>query len=83
MPDMDGYEVARELHNQMTAHRIHIIAVTGYGRKQDVRHAYESGFDCHLLKPVDPTALQAVLRRFGMPRPGDDVVVWSETNVPI
>jgi CheY-like chemotaxis protein len=77
---MDGFEVARQLHNEMTAHRMHIIAVTGYGRKPDVRHAYEAGFDCHLLKPVDPIVLQTVLARFGTPRLREDAAVRSERN---
>ena len=64
MPDMDGYEVARRLRSERPRSRMHIIAVTGYGRRQDVRQAYEAGFDCQLLKPVDEMTLKTVLARY-------------------
>jgi CheY-like chemotaxis protein len=38
-----------------------LIALTGYGREEDERRAAAAGFDHHLVKPVDPDALQALL----------------------
>ena len=61
MPGMDGYEVARQLRSQLPGSNIRIIAVTGYGRGSDVNDAYEAGFDCHLLKPVEAKTLKTVL----------------------
>jgi CheY-like chemotaxis protein len=63
MPDIDGYEVARRLRSQLQDLRMHLIAVTAYGQRDDIRHAYLAGFDCHLLKPVGPITLSAVLAR--------------------
>ena len=40
---------------------IYIVALTGYGSHR--KPSKESGFDEHLLKPVDPDALLAVLER--------------------
>jgi len=64
MPEMDGYEVARRLLSQLPDSRMHLIAVTGYGQRHDMISAYEAGFDCHLLKPVDAMTLKAVLARY-------------------
>jgi CheY-like chemotaxis protein len=38
-----------------------LIAVTGYGREQDRRTAFEAGFDHHLVKPVDMDRLAGLL----------------------
>jgi CheY-like chemotaxis protein len=38
-----------------------MIAVSGYGREQDVREARASGFDAHLVKPVNVSELQRLM----------------------
>jgi CheY-like chemotaxis protein len=61
LPGLDGYGVASRLrHNPSTA-QARLIAVTGYGAEDDKRRTQEVGFDAHLVKPVDPDALQGVL----------------------
>ena len=60
LPEVDGYEVARRL-RMLSGRRPYLIALTGYGQPDDVKRAYEAGFDAHLLKPVDPDALAKVL----------------------
>jgi CheY-like chemotaxis protein len=40
-----------------------LIAVTAYGQ-DEARRAHEAGFEKHLVKPVDPDALQRVLNCF-------------------
>jgi CheY-like chemotaxis protein len=42
-----------------------LIAMTGYGYEQDRREAQAAGFNDHLVKPVDPAALQRVLASLG------------------
>jgi CheY-like chemotaxis protein len=42
---------------------VRLIALTGYGTENDRQRAAEAGFDAHLTKPVDPTALDALLQR--------------------
>jgi PAS domain S-box-containing protein len=61
MPGMDGYEVAQRIRQQAQFNDIKLIAVTGWGQEADRRSSRESGFDHHLTKPVDMTALQALL----------------------
>ena len=61
LPEMDGYEVARRL-RQNGKQRIRLVAVTGYGQPADRRRAHAAGFDEHMVKPVEPTALQDFLR---------------------
>jgi CheY-like chemotaxis protein len=62
LPEMDGYEVARRLRSQGGQHRMRLVAVTGYGQPADRRRAHAAGFDEHMVKPVEPTALQDFLR---------------------
>jgi CheY-like chemotaxis protein len=69
MPGVDGYEVARRLRGQPQTAGVLLIALTGYGREQDVRRCYEVGFDLHLLKPCDPEELRRVLHRRFVARP--------------
>ena len=61
LPEMDGYEVARRL-RQNGRQRMRLVAVTGYGQPADRRRAHAAGFDEHMVKPVEPTALQDFLR---------------------
>ena len=51
LPDVDGYEVARQIRAQ-AKRRIALIALTGYGQPEDQRRARDAGFDLHLVKPV-------------------------------
>ncbi|HTT02317.1 MAG TPA: response regulator [Steroidobacteraceae bacterium] len=61
LPGMDGYEVARRLRSQPAIHSMRLVAVTGYGQQSDRERALEAGFDQHLVKPVEPEALHALL----------------------
>jgi two-component system, chemotaxis family, CheB/CheR fusion protein len=62
LPGMDGYEVARRMRAEPDLAGAFLIAMTGYGREEDVRRAMESGFDRHLVKPMDFAELEALLR---------------------
>ena len=62
MPGLDGYEIARRVRAGEGGHPdVTLIALTGWGQQQDRQRTRESGFDHHLVKPVDPQALEAVL----------------------
>ncbi len=61
LPEMDGYEVARRLRADPEMASIRLIAVTGYGRQEDREHSAAAGFDEHLVKPIDPAGLEAML----------------------
>lgn len=60
LPGMDGYEVCRRF-RQSGMSDVRIIAMTGYGLKQDVQRAEEAGFDVHTVKPVAYTDLIKLL----------------------
>jgi len=63
MPDADGYEVARRLRalEEMPADARY-VAITGFGRPEDFARSKQAAFFEHLVKPVDPAVLEAVLQ---------------------
>jgi two-component system CheB/CheR fusion protein len=65
LPDIDGYEVAKELRKERALDDIVIIAVTGYGSAEDALRSHVAGIDEHMAKPVDPDRL---LRRIAQGR---------------
>jgi PAS domain S-box-containing protein len=62
LPVIDGYEVARRLRQEAALSGVRIAALTGYGQAADRRRSKEAGFDEHLVKPVDPDKLRALLQ---------------------
>lgn len=68
LPDIDGYAVARRIRAALDGDAMLLIALTGYGTPEDVALALESGFDMHLVKPVDTRALAGIFD--GLSRPG-------------
>lgn len=70
LPEMDGYELARRLRAMTELRGVRLIALTGYGQAGDFQSARAAGFDDHLVKPADLTALERALA--GMPRGGGD-----------
>jgi PAS domain S-box-containing protein len=61
MPKLNGCEVARRIRAQPWGKEPVLIAVTGWGQAEDKQRIIEAGFDHHLVKPVDPTALASLL----------------------
>jgi PAS domain S-box-containing protein len=61
MPGMDGYEVARRLRQLPGLGGVLLVALTGWAQEEDRRRSTEAGFDHHLVKPVEPDALQTLL----------------------
>ena len=59
LPRVDGYEVARKLRAAGAALRL--VALTGYGRDDDLKRARDAGFDEHLLKPASIARLRAAI----------------------
>jgi CheY-like chemotaxis protein len=64
LPEMDGYEVAHRLRQQMGSSRVLLVALTGYGQREDRDRAIAAGFDEHLVKPVGFEELQRLLSSF-------------------
>jgi signal transduction histidine kinase len=67
LPGMDGTEVCRRIRALELGYRPVVIALTGWGMKEDVRRTRESGFDHHLVKPVAPETLFSLLDRVSAP----------------
>ena len=65
LPGLDGCQVARRLRQRGSHTELLLVAVTGYGDEKNRRHSREAGFDCHLVKPVDPVVLQGLLATSG------------------
>jgi signal transduction histidine kinase/ActR/RegA family two-component response regulator len=61
LPGIDGYEVARRLRTDPSCSHARLIAVSGYGLEADRRRARDSGFDGHVIKPVEANALRTLL----------------------
>lgn len=61
LPGLDGYGVARALRGNPATARARLIAITGYGQKDDHRLARESGFDHVMTKPAEPALLLELL----------------------
>jgi CheY-like chemotaxis protein len=61
MPNMNGLEVARRMREDPEARGITLVALTGWGQKEDRRRTTEAGFDYHLVKPADVGVLQSIL----------------------
>lgn len=61
LPGMDGYEVARRIRQRPELDCLTLIAITGWGQVEDRLRSRAAGFQHHLVKPADPSALQALL----------------------
>jgi two-component system, chemotaxis family, CheB/CheR fusion protein len=62
LPELDGLEVARLLRRDARHETLFLVALTGYGQREDREAARRAGFDTHLVKPVDFDALLGLLR---------------------
>ena len=68
LPSMDGYAVAARLRAEGHAGLV-LVALTGYGREDDLRRSREAGFDHHLVKPIDFAQLRELMLTISRPRP--------------
>jgi CheY-like chemotaxis protein len=62
MPFMNGYEAAHQFRADPAIRSAILVAVTGWGSDDDRRRTREAGFARHLVKPVDPAEVVALLR---------------------
>jgi CheY-like chemotaxis protein len=60
LPDMDGYEVARQIRARQDG-PMRLIALTGWSQDDTREKARDAGFDHHLTKPTEPDALERLL----------------------
>ena len=57
MPDMNGYQLAREVRQLPGYETTPMVAVTGYSMFDDRERSSKAGFNAHMTKPIDPRAL--------------------------
>jgi len=61
LPDMNGWDLARQLRGLPGLRDTLLLAVSGFGGAEDQRRSLEAGCDRHLTKPVAPGILQGLL----------------------
>jgi PAS domain S-box-containing protein len=71
LPKLNGYEAARKIREQPWGKNIVIVALTGWGQDQDRQSSKAAGFNGHMVKPVELTALMKLLAEL-QPTAGSD-----------
>lgn len=61
LPRLNGYDACRRIREQPWGRTVVLIALTGWGQKEDKARSKEAGFNFHMVKPVDPAALERLL----------------------
>jgi two-component system, sensor histidine kinase len=65
LPDMDGYELARQIRAALGASKPLLVALSGFSQRRDRERASSAGFDDHLAKPASPADLKRLLSQAG------------------
>ena len=63
LPKMNGYEVCRAIRRNRSIHQPIVVALTGWGQKNDREESKAAGFDHHLVKPVAFEALLELMTK--------------------
>jgi CheY-like chemotaxis protein len=61
MPGMNGYETGRRVRVLQGLANVMLVALTGWGHEEDHQRSRHTGFYGHLVKPLNPADLQALL----------------------
>ena len=61
LPKLNGYEAARKIREEPWGKKMVLVALTGWGQEEDRRKSREAGFNGHMIKPVELTALMKLL----------------------
>jgi PAS domain S-box-containing protein len=64
MPEMDGYTFIRSIRTREVGSKVPAVALTAYARPEDARRAMRAGFQEHLSKPIAPSALIDIVRKW-------------------
>jgi signal transduction histidine kinase len=70
LPELDGLDVCRQIREMPADAQPVMVALTGWGRDDDLRRTKEAGFDHHLVKPISVHALQSILNAIEDARSG-------------
>jgi len=72
MPEMDGFEFLNRLRKIDGRQDVPVVAITGFGRSDDIERARAAGFYSHLTKPVNLQALANLLQQLANEKDGPD-----------
>jgi len=61
LPNLNGYDVARRIRQQLWGRDVTLVALTGWGQDEDRHRSQEAGFNLHIVKPVEIKALEELL----------------------
>jgi two-component system, cell cycle response regulator DivK len=62
LPEMDGWEAAREIKNDPEIAKIPLIALTAHTLPGDRKKALEAGFDDYISKPINVPAFYDIVK---------------------
>lgn len=65
MPEMDGYELIRAVHQRLGGRWVPAIALTAHAREEDRWASLGAGYQVHLTKPIDAHQLLTTIARLG------------------
>ena len=68
MPGMTGYDLARRIRSQPNLANTYLVAMSGYGQLSDRKQSRDSGFNEHMVKPVDIAKLRDFFERLSAGR---------------
>jgi len=70
MPGLTGYAIATRIRQHEWGRRMLLIALTGWGQRDDINQAHASGFNHHMTKPADFHAIKRLIDEFTAARDG-------------
>jgi CheY-like chemotaxis protein len=74
IPRLNGYDTAHRMRAQPWGTDMVLVALTGWGQDEDRQRSREAGFDFHLVKPVEPAALEKLLSGLRGSAPAADFI---------
>ncbi len=63
MPKMSGFEVCKRIKSKPETRDIIVVMVTALNETGDIERAAECGTDDYITKPIEKSALQALVRK--------------------
>jgi PAS domain S-box-containing protein len=83
MPEMDGLEATRQIHQKWGRDRPHIIAMTANAMQGDREECLAAGMDDYVSKPVLIQDLQMALERWGQKEPASLPAESAQDAAPV